>query len=213
MKQILVFGFALLASCSGAKPPPDDGNVVQVFDKNGSMTPMDRKVMSGVSGTLVHVISLYEASISHMGAGDATIRIEDQGERKLALVLASYEAVDWHVEGPGAKAVTKVFLAGNESQSVDGVSDARVIDESGSNRPRQHRTSSSYGKENGFAGSPAVAQESFSCALTYARPDGGGCSAGSALVARALPRVGGSMATYTGIYNGSNFRIMRWPGS
>lgn len=226
MKRLaIILPVLVLTACAKApKPVPDDGNIVQIYSEEGGKTAMDRRIATAASGVLVHVISLYEASISHMGAGDATITIDDQGSRKVALVLASYEAVDWHIEGPGAQSVTKVYLSGMKRHSVDGVPNATVINRSGPEPSKGNLFGgesdyggSGYGGDGsnedlGFGSSPEKPRR-IACALTYAAPDGGGCEAGKALVAQAMPKVGGSFATYTGIYNGSKFRIKRWPGS
>ena len=213
MKRLaLLLCIVPLAACSkAAKPVPDDGSIVQILSDEGGRKAMDRRIATSASGTLVHVISLYEASTSHLGAGDATITIEDQGDRKVALVLSSYEAVDWHIEGPGAAAVSKVYLTGYKRHSVDGILPGRVINVSGQPAQTMRFEDEADDEDLGF-GQPEPKRGRISCALTYAAPDGGGCEAGKALVAEAMPRVGGSFATYTGIYNASKFRIKRWPG-
>lgn len=72
--------------------------------------------------TIVYAIGVYETRRDHSyeyhPIGNATIKIQDQGDKKTILILSSYEPTNWNISGAGSKSVKSIYLFGYHDQSV-----------------------------------------------------------------------------------------------
>ena len=216
MKRVILLTALLAAALISVILLTGGSDVVEITHRETGKYPVDRYQAEAPTGTLIHAIGIYEGASNHDAAShpgaDVTITIEDQGARKIALALSSYEPVRWHLKGPGVNSVTGIYLAGYNRHTVDGATGARVVNESG--RPQQAATFADE-RDNRDTGFPSRDSDSgpVACTITYAQPDGGGCDDADNLIDRAADRLRGNLATFTGVYNADRFVIHAFPGA
>jgi hypothetical protein len=76
--------------------------------------------------TEVHGISVYQSDESHSSAGEINVNV-DRNEKSVILILSSYEEMNWVVTVEDETTIEAVYLYGYETQTVEGVSNALIV--------------------------------------------------------------------------------------
>lgn len=126
--------------------------LVLAFSSTSTLKANNIEILKGRSGStyyeasmpsdyIVYNIGIYEPNNVHgwrrdsngnyyhvRERGTALLNIKNQGGKKIALALGSYEPTDWVVSGQGANAVDYVLLYGIHHHTISGINPNADID-------------------------------------------------------------------------------------
>jgi hypothetical protein len=155
---LLIAPLLLAAACSGEQQTAHQGPYVHWVDidsKEVDGVAVARRERSVPNGPLLHVIGVYEGTVSASGEATVPVTIEDQHGRKVYLALSSFQDLNWHVQGPGAASVKGILLVGHGQSRVTGLDSANVYNHSGSKAVTEEDTA--VGSPYGYPGEKAEA--------------------------------------------------------